>query len=151
MVNQSYFPFLMKSFCYFVSLLQLMHDLKVTRKAVYTVTRYDQENASRWPRRRRRSSASTVDVWIYIAISRKAVDRFSCCLHEIISNLILVRHRKFHVIIMISARNIGEKHEGWAKLAPLFLCTYINDNICWPTWTCFSRISKTRCLTAPPF
>ena len=31
MVNQSYFPFLVKSFCYFVSLLQLMHDLKVTR------------------------------------------------------------------------------------------------------------------------
>ena len=31
MVNQSYFPFLVKSFCYFVSRLQLMHDLKVTR------------------------------------------------------------------------------------------------------------------------
>ena len=31
MVNQSYFPFLVKSFCYFVSLLQLVHDLKVTR------------------------------------------------------------------------------------------------------------------------
>ena len=31
MVNQSYFPFLVKSFCYFVSRLQLMHDIKVTR------------------------------------------------------------------------------------------------------------------------
>ena len=31
MVNQSYFPFLVKNFCYCVSLLQLMHDLKVTR------------------------------------------------------------------------------------------------------------------------
>ena len=68
--------------------------------------------------RRRPPSRSGRNVWLYTAITRKVVDRFTYFLHGRICNSILDRYVKFDVNIIIMAWVIGDKQVELAKSAP---------------------------------